>query len=65
MKKIASLLTLVLAFSVVPFVGCGGPQAASEDEAMQGMDNIDSFADEAEVEGGDLDDDESETDADL
>ena len=59
MKKIAVLLALVLAFSVVSFVGCGsGPQSAGEEEALKGMeDDMGAVEDEAELDeggGGDL-----------
>jgi hypothetical protein len=66
MKKFASLLTLVLAFSVVSFVGCSGPPSAGEDEALQGMDDMGEFDGAAELTDDEMggDDTDSDTDSD-
>lgn len=50
------LFKLVLAFSLVtmPLTGCdSGPEEAGEEEAQEGMDDMDAMMDAASTEGGD------------
>ena len=52
MRKLLTSLLVVLSLGTVTFVGCARPpQKATEEEAQQGMDNMDGFEGASDVEG--------------